>query len=163
MREVGPLLHDDALPASQFRRLARGVKALGTERLRTTYQTTFWFELSDLPSCLPEAAALQLRALLPTTPRRRVVGVEWWLSRMWTRDVPRGLSPGPRREPCLRTGALMHPRWSSVFFLNRVRGGPLAVTRRRCPNEANPSCAPDLVDLIWWRRSRTASPCSTGS
>ncbi len=146
MRGVGPLLHDEALPPPLFRRLAREVKALGKERLRTTYQTTFWFDLTGQPSCLPEAAALHLRTLLPSAPRKRVVGVEWWLSRMWTGDVRVDFHRDRDERRFLRSGALIHPRWSSVFFLNRVKGGLLAVTSA-LPNEDNESCAPDRLDF----------------
>lgn len=139
------MLHrfEDALAPEQFRPLARAVKALGTERLRQTYQTTFWFDLGT-PRCLPEAAALHLRPLVPAG--RRIVGVEWWLSRMKTTDVRVDFHQDRDERLALRTGKLIHPRWSSVFFLNRTRGGLLAVTDA-LPNEDNPSLAPDRVDF----------------
>ena len=146
MRGLGPLLFEDALPKPLFRRLSQEVKALGRERLRTTYQTTFWFDLESEPTCFPEAAALHLRAHLPTSPRRRTVGVEWWLSRMWTGDVRVDFHQDRDERRFLRTGVLVHPRWSSVLFLNRVKGGLLAVTDA-LPNEDNDSCAPDAVDF----------------
>lgn len=122
------------------------MRALGTERLRSTYQTTFWFDLrGDAPGCLPELAATHLRALLPES-RKRIIGVEWWLSRMRTTDVRVDFHQDRDEKLALRTGQLIHPRWSSVFFLNRCRGGVLAVTDA-LPNEENDSKAPDRLDL----------------
>jgi hypothetical protein len=46
----------------------------------------------------------------------------------------------------LATGRLVHPRLSSVLFLNRVRGGALAVTREP-PDPERPSLAPRNLDL----------------
>ena len=83
---------DGALPAVLFRRLARAVRALGSEGLRATYQTAFWFDLGA-PSCVVEEAGLALRPLVRgarVAGARRggaVAGVEWWLSRMRTSDV----------------------------------------------------------------------------
>jgi len=137
-------IFDDALPAPLFRQLVKGVRAIGDERLRNTYQTTFWFDLREQPSCIPEEAALMLRDRLP--PGKRVVGVEWWLSRMRTTDVRVDFHQDRDEKLALRTGKLVHPRWSSVFFLNRTRGGLLAVTDA-LPNEENDSLAPDEVDF----------------
>lgn len=118
--------------------------ALGTERLKSTYQTTFWYDLKAPAACLPEHAALALRRFLP--PGRRVAGVEWWLSRMRTTDVQVDFHQDRDEKLALRTGRLVHPRWSSVLFLNRVRGGLLAVTDA-LPNEENESKAPDRLDF----------------
>ncbi len=136
-------IHDAALDDALFRRLVRAVKGLGTERLRSTYQTSFWFDLRAAQS-LPELAALELRRHIP--PGRRVVGVEWWLSRMRTTDVQVDFHQDRDEKLALRTGRLIHPRWSSVFFLNRTRGGLLAVTDAP-PNEDNDSKAPDEFDF----------------
>lgn len=135
-------LQEGALPTPLFRALLRGVRALGTERLRTTYQTTFWFDFSR-PACLPEAAVLELCPFIPAG--RRVVGVEWWLSRMRTTDVQVDFHVDRDERLALRTGRLVLPRWSSVFFLNRCRGGLLAVTDAP-PNPANEALAPDAQD-----------------
>jgi hypothetical protein len=135
-------LHAEALPPPFFRALRRGVEGLGTERLRTTYQTTFWYDLSA-PACLPEAAALALRPYIPAG--KRVVGVEWWLSRMRTTDVQVDFHVDRDERLALRTGRQVQPAWSSVFFLNRCRGGLLAVTDAP-PNPANVGLAPDAQD-----------------
>ncbi len=145
MHEVALHISDEVLEPRQFRALERAVRALGTERLRSTYQTTFWFDLKRAPRCLPEAAALSLRPKLPES-RKRIIGVEWWLSRMRTSDVRVDFHQDRDEKRALRTGKLVHPRWSSVFFLNRCRGGLLAVTDA-LPNEENDSKAPDRLDF----------------
>lgn len=134
----------DALPRPLFSRLARAVRALGTENLRKTYQTTFWFDFGP-PSALPEQAILALRSRLPAPSRRRVAGVEWWLSRMRTSDVRVDFHRDRDEALFARTGATVHPACSSVLFLGRCRGGLLAVTEAP-PAEANPACAPDPLD-----------------
>lgn len=141
---VEPLvqLTDGALPASLFRRLLRRVGALGSERLRTTYQTTFWYGFGE-PMNVVEEAILALRPQV--VGRRRIAGVEWWLSRMSTTDVRVDFHQDRDERLALRTGRLVHPRLSSILFLNRVRGGALAVTRQP-PDPDNPSMAPRRLD-----------------
>jgi hypothetical protein len=135
---------DRALPAALFTRLARAVRALGTENLRLTYQTTFWFDLGA-PSALPEIAILALRPLVAGG----FAGAEWWLSRMRTSDVRVDFHRDRDEARFLASGRTVHPAASSVLFLNRCRGGLLAVVDAP-PDEANPACAPDLrdVDLV---------------
>jgi hypothetical protein len=133
---------DAALKPPLFLKLKRAIAALGTERLRQTYQTTFWFDLKQ-PTCLPEEVIQELAPLLNTT---RIVGVEWWLSRMMTTDVRVDFHRDRDEKRALRTGREIHPRTSSVLFLNRVRGGALAVTDQP-PNPDNPSLAPDEPDF----------------
>jgi hypothetical protein len=135
-------LTDGALPEPLFRRLLRRVGALGTERLRTTYQTTFWYDFSE-PTNVVEEAILTLR---PRVVRNlRIAGVEWWLSRMSATNVRVDFHQDRDEKLALRTGRLVHPRLSSVLFLNRVRGGALALTRQ-LPEPANPSMAPRKLD-----------------
>jgi hypothetical protein len=136
-------LAEDALEPRLFGQLCRAVKGLGQERLESTYQTTFWFDLGQ-PCCLPEAAALALRPRIP--PGRRVVGVEWWLSRMRTSDVQVDFHRDRDEKLALRTGKVVHPRWSSVFFLIRCRGGLLAITNEP-PCDDNPALAPRELDF----------------
>ena len=128
----------EALPAPLFQRLRRAVVQLGSEGLRRTYQTTFWFNLRE-PACLPEQAALALRPRVP--PGRPVVGVEWWLSRMRTTDVRVDFHRDRDERLALRTGRQVPPVWSSVLFLNRCRGGLLALCDE-APDETQPSHAP---------------------
>jgi hypothetical protein len=137
------LRFDPALDPGRFAALLRAVRAVGNERLKTTYQTTFWYDLGA-PACLPEAVAQALREHVPGG--KRVVGVEWWLSRMRTTDVRVDFHRDRDERLALRTGKLVHPRWSSVLFLNRCRGGLLAITDAR-PNPDNPSDAPDRLDF----------------
>jgi hypothetical protein len=139
-------LVDRALPPARFERLLRALTALGTERLRASYQTTFWFDLSAPPSNLVEEAALTLRTHVPAARRRDVVGLEWWLSRMRTSNVKVDFHHDRDNGLFDRTGREVLPRLSSVFYLNRCRGGLLAVTAEP-PNPANPALAPDVHDF----------------
>jgi len=134
-------IEDGALPARLFSRLARAVRVLGTENLGRTYQTTFWFDFRA-PAALTEQAILALRerARVPG-----VAGVEWWLSRMRTSDVQVDFHRDRDEALFRRTGRVAHPVVSSVLFLNRCRGGLLAVVEAP-PNDANPACAPDALD-----------------
>jgi len=129
---------EPALPAPLFRRLQRGVRALGTKGIRRTYQTTFWFELDAMPGALPELAILSLETVFRKAGAR---GVEWWLSRMWTHDVQVDFHRDRDERLALAGGRDRSPRLSSVLFLNRVRGGALAVTRQ-APNPRNPALVP---------------------
>jgi hypothetical protein len=130
-----------ALPVALFRRLARAVRGLGEEGLTRTYQTTFWFDLGARPAALTEVAILALGDRLPDGVR----GVEWWLSRMRTSDVQVDFHRDRDELLFRRTGRLRHPRFSSVLFLNRCRGGLLAVVDAP-PDDANPARAPDRLD-----------------
>jgi hypothetical protein len=117
---------DDAVPDRLFRSLDRAVRAVGED---ATYWKTFWFPLSAAPTCLPELLARSLSRRVPEP--ERIVGVEWWLGRMRTTDV--ALDFHHDRDLALyeKTGRIAHPRWSSVYFLNAVRGGSLFVTDQK--------------------------------
>ena len=135
---------DGALPRPLFLRLARAVRALGTRRLEASYRTTFWFPLDGAPAALPELAVQALRPLVGWTG---CAGVEWWLSRMRTSDVQVDFHRDRDEALARRTGRERHPSTGTVLFLNRCRGGLLAVTREP-PDEDNPARAPaDLSSL----------------
>jgi hypothetical protein len=138
-------LIDDALPRARFARLLHAIEALGSERLRSTYQTTFWYPLDAKPSNLVEEAVQRLQGLLTPERRRRAIGVEWWLSRMRTSNVGVDFHHDRDNVYFERTGRERVPWTSSVFYLNRSRGGLLAVTKRR-PVAKNPALAPPLDD-----------------
>jgi hypothetical protein len=137
-------LVDRCLPPPLFRRLARAVRTLGTEGLARTYQTTFWFDLGH-PAALPEEAVLALRARVPALRAPSIAGAEWWLSRMRTSDVRVDFHRDRDEVLFRRTGRLAHPALSSILFLNRCRGGLLAVTAR-APDERNAALAPAPLD-----------------
>jgi hypothetical protein len=145
-RRPASLVHvvDACLPAPLFRRLARAVRSLGPEGLAATYQTTFWFDLRRA-AALPEEAVLALRDRIPGLRGTGCSGAEWWLSRMRTSDVRVDFHRDRDEVLFRRTGRLVHPAFSSVLFLNRCRGGLLAVTSAD-PDERNPSLAPDPLD-----------------
>ncbi len=136
-------IFEPALPDTAFRRVLHAVRRLGGERLRQTYQTTFWYPLGAPPSNVVEQALPTLRRLVRP---RGVIGVEWWLSRMRATDVQVDFHQDRDEQLALATGRLVHPRVSSVLFLNRVRGGVLAVTDQP-PCEENPSKAPERFDF----------------
>jgi hypothetical protein len=140
---------DGAIPAPLASRLARAVRALGREGLRDTYQTTFWYDLGT-PAAVPEEAVRAILARLPPARRRGIAGVEWWLSRMRTSDVQVDFHRDRDERRFARTGREVHPALSCVLFLNRCRGGLLAVTDAPA-NDANPARAPDdlgTLDLV---------------
>ena len=152
-RRVAPPLplvrvHDGALPPPLFRRLARAVRSLGSTRLEASYRTTFWYPLDGTPpAALPELA---VQALRPLVGWRGCAGVEWWLSRMRTSDVQVDFHRDRDEGLARRTGRERHPITGTVLFLNRCRGGLLAVTRES-PDDDNPARAPrDLstLDLV---------------
>ncbi len=147
MSAPAPLVRlvEPALPAALFTRLRRAVVALGTENLRDGYQTTFWFD-GGRPASLVEEAILALRGHYPA----RLAGFEWWLSRMRTSDVKVDFHQDCDERLLRRGGPLRHPAQGSVLFLNRCRGGLLAVTEAP-PCEENPARAPDdlsALDLV---------------
>ena len=145
---------DDALPPELFRSLRRGVVALGTKGIRRTYETTFWFDLRERPAALPELAILSLGRTFRDAGAR---GVEWWLSRMWTHDVRVDFHRDRDERLALAGGSERHPRLSSVLFLNRVKGGALAVTAQ-APDPSNAALVPLPLDadLVGPRPNRFA-------
>jgi hypothetical protein len=145
---VKPLVQfvDHALPAGEFRRLRAAVKRLGRERLSSSYQTTFWFDLDQPPSTLVEGAALRCVRHLPSSRTRNVAGVEWWLSRMRTSNVKVDFHRDRDNALFDDTGRTVSPSTSSVLYLTTSVGGLLAVTREPA-NPANPACAPDAHDF----------------
>jgi hypothetical protein len=147
-------LREPALPPALFAQLSRAVRRLGTEGIRRTYQTTFWFELDGAPAAVPERAA---QALAPLFRARGVRGIEWWLSRMWTHDVQVDFHRDRDERRALAGGPERHPRVSSVLFLETVRGGALAVTAQ-APDPRNPALVPLPLDadLVAPRPNRLA-------
>lgn len=140
----GSLVHltDEAVPGPLFARLRKAVVALGEQRLRRTYQTTFWFDFSEGPGNLVENAVVHLRDAAPG----KFAGAEWWLSRMRTSNVQVDFHRDRDERLALKGGPQVHPAISSVLFLNRCRGGLLAVTRQP-PNPENVAMAPDKLAL----------------
>lgn len=137
---------EPALPKAQFDELLRRVRALGTERLRSSYQTTFWFELRAPPSNVVEQAAARLFQALPASRRRNVVGVEWWLSRMRTSNVKVDFHVDRDNALFDDTGRTVTPVTSSVLYLSSSVGGLLAVTKAPA-DPTRPACLPDTDDF----------------
>lgn len=124
----GPLLRvlEPAVDARAFRDARRALEAVGA---RASYWKTFWFPLDASPTSQTERLALQLRQHLPDGSG--LLGVEWWIGRMDPRDVPLDFHHDRDLALFEQTGRLAHPRYSSVLFFNRVRGGSLFVTDQR--------------------------------
>jgi len=133
---------EGALPESLVRRAGRAIVRLGAERLRESYFTTFWLPRGAEPAHSVEEAVLQLWRLA----RVRCAGVEWWIGRAYTTDLPIAF----HFDHDVKEGS-RHPLLSSVFFFNSVRGGHLAVTdQRRGSAEAT------LLETVKPRRNRYA-------
>src|SRR5581483_674963 len=112
---------DGALPAALVRRARAAIARIGSERLRQSYFTTFW-----LAKGAPAAHALEeaVTALWRLARSRGCAGAEWWIGRAYTTRIPVEF----HFDQDVKGRRLRHPRISSVFFFNAVRGGQLAVT-----------------------------------
>lgn len=119
-------LFENALPAPLFRRLARSVRAVGTERMEDmgSYNTTFWFPAGARPANVVEESVSFLFALVDPEPE--CIGIEWWLGRLKRGE---SLPFHTDRDRSLRkeTGQIVHPRWSSILYLNRFPSSPTIV------------------------------------
>src|SRR3989454_9537960 len=119
-------LFKDALPISPFRRLARAVQAVGTERMENmgSYDTTFWFPIGATPTNIVEESISKLYEL--ARPGPKCIGMEWWLGRLkFGEELPFHTD----RDRSLRhqTGQIVHPLWSSILYLNRFPSSPTVV------------------------------------
>ena len=115
---------DSALPAALVSRGRRAISALGGERFRESYFTTFWLRRGEEPAHVLEEL---VAALWKLARPRRCAGAEWWIGRAYTSRLPIEF----HFDQDVKGGARRHPRSSSVFFFNSVRGGQLAVTDQR--------------------------------
>jgi len=112
---------DMALPDALVRRARAAITRLGRERLRSSYFTSFWLPREAAPAQALEEAVLTLWKLARP---RGCTGAEWWIGRSHTTRIPLEFHFDQDVKGSLRR----HPRLSSVFFFNPVRGGQLAVT-----------------------------------
>jgi len=145
-------VRDRALDDALVRRVRRAIRRLGTERLRESYFTTFWLGRGELAANAVEEAVLALWRL--AAPGPRCAGAEWWIGRSYTTDVPVGFHFD---QDVRAARGLRHPRLSSVFFLNRVRGGHLAVTDQRAGPGGKPRpAAAGALQAVAPRRNRYA-------
>ena len=135
-----------ALPAAEFERLRRHIVKLGAERRRESYQTTFWFDLASEPSNVVERAVLTLIPRVSPARRARVIGVEWWLSRMRTSNVKVDFHVDRDNALFDDTGRTVRPVTSSLLYVTSSVGGLLAVTTKK-PDIRRPACAPDTDDF----------------
>ena len=119
-------LFEDALPRPLFQRLARAVRAVGTEGMEEmgSYNTTFWFPRDAKPANIVEECVSKLCTLVRPGPR--CIGLEWWLGRLKHGE---SLPFHTDRDRSLRkqTGQIVHPLWSSILYLNRFPSSPTIV------------------------------------
>ena len=140
------IIVEPALPTAQFERLRRRIATLGSERRRESYQTTFWFDLASPASNVVEHAVLALVPLVSSARRARVIGVEWWLSRMRTSNVKVDFHVDRDNALFDDTGRTVRPVTSSLLYVTSSVGGLLAVTTKK-PDPRRPACAPDTDDF----------------
>lgn len=125
-----------------MRRARVAIARLGNERLRESYFTTFWLPRGARPAHAVEEAV----AALARRARVRCAGMEWWIGRAYTTELPIEF----HFDHDVRGSGRRHPLWSSVFFFNQVRGGHLAVT------DARPGREPTRLESVKPRRNRYA-------
>jgi len=115
---------DSALPDALVSRGRRAISALGGERFRESYFTTFWLARGETPAHVLEEMVM---ALWKLARPRACAGAEWWIGRSYTSHLPIEF----HFDQDVKGRFRRHPRLSSVFFFNAVRGGQLAVTDQR--------------------------------
>jgi hypothetical protein len=135
---------DRALPHALVRNARAAIARIGAERLRQSYFTTFWLERGAAPAHPVEEAVLGLWRLARP---RGCQGAEWWIGRAHTTRIPVEF----HFDQDVKGRRARHPRLSSVFFFNAVRGGQLAVTDQ-VPGKA----AASRLETISPRRNRYA-------
>jgi hypothetical protein len=119
-------LFEDALPTPLFDRLVNAIEAVGNERMENmaSYSTTFWFPFGTKPTNIVEECITKLWDL--ARPGAQCIGMEWWLGRLKYGEALRFHTD---RDRSLRkqTGQIVHPLWSSIFYLNRFPSSPTIV------------------------------------
>jgi hypothetical protein len=135
-------LIDGALPDVLVRRARRAIARLGHQRLGESYFTTFWLAQGARPGNAVEEAVLALWKRAD----ERCAGVEWWIGRTYTTRVPIEF----HFDHDVKGSQRRHPKRSSVFFFNAVRGGQLAVT------DATPGRKATRLEAVKPRRNRYA-------
>jgi len=91
---------------------------------------TRWFPLGAEPRTALEAAILHLAQLAKTGPR--LAGFEYWVQTIGS-SAPLGFHVDKDEAVASLERYLLHPLWSSVFYVTRTGGGTL-VTNQLSPN-----------------------------
>ncbi len=124
---------DRAAPEKLLRR-ARGLLArLGAQGQSQSYWTTFWLPRGEKPAHALEELVLALQTI--ANPPASCAGAEWWIGRAHTTRIPVGFHFD---QDVKAKRAFRHPKISSVFFFNPVRGGQLAITDQIADDRGNP-------------------------
>ena len=122
---------EEAAPPALVARAARLFGRLGEQRMKEGYFTTFWLPQGAEPAHAFEELAISLRPhgfAYARKAAREITGLEWWLGRSYTNQVPLGFHFDLDVQG---RGAVRYPVVSSVFFFNEVKGGQLAITDQR--------------------------------
>ncbi len=135
---------DDAASEPRVRRARRLLARLGRQQLRQSYWTTFWMPRDAEPAHALEELVAELWHV--AAPGPRCAGAEWWLGRAHTTRIPVGFHFD---QDVKAQRGFRHPRLSSVFFFNSVRGGQLAITDQRPGprGEPRPAQARELLAI----------------
>ena len=147
MRKIN--LFKETLPTPLFSRLVHAVREVGTERLKESYKTNFWFAANARPANIVEEVISRLFRLVRPGPR--CIGVEWWLGRL---PYGKSLSMHFDRDLTLekQTGEVVHPLWASILYLNRFPSSPTVVLDQ-VPSRDHQSLVPPQA-----RYGRTIDP-----
>lgn len=117
-------IHDEALPGSQFERIARAVRGVGDERLERNYNTTFWFPLNAKPANIVEETVVALVRL--ADPPQDCIGAEWWLGRLgYGEKLPLHFDRDLTRSR--KYGVHEYPVFGSILYLNDFPSSPTIV------------------------------------
>jgi hypothetical protein len=120
-------MFEDALPLPLFDRLASAVRAVGRERLKRNYTTTFWLPRDATPRNIAEECVFQLLSLL--NPGESCIGMEWWLGRLAYGEKLRHHFD---RDMTIHkeSGQFVHPLFASAFCLNDFPTSPTVITNQ---------------------------------
>ncbi|GMW05292.1 MAG: hypothetical protein QY320_03450 [Gammaproteobacteria bacterium] len=115
---------EGALPDKLFDRLVAAVHAIGDERLKNNYTTTFWFPRGTQPRNVAEEAVVELARYADPPPT--CSGMEWWLGRLAFGEKLRYHFD---RDMTIRkkVGQYVTPIYGSVMYLNSYPSSPTVI------------------------------------
>ena len=98
--------------------------------LKDGKRVTRWFPVNTFPRTAIEEAILHLAKLADPGPT--VVGYEWWIQKI-SEDKPLGFHVDKDESVASNEHYLLHPIWSSVFYVTTEGGGTL-ITNQWSPH-----------------------------
>lgn len=119
--------YNDALPAPLFPLLERDVLAVSEWELRqpalpSGKRRTRWLPIGQTPKTALEEAVLHLAEI--AKPDISCIGYEWWIQRIKSHE-PLGFHVDKDESIATHQMRLVHPLWSSVFYVTDIGGGTL--------------------------------------